>query len=200
MNEIIQYIRTNWIEITGAILSIIYISYSIRQHILLWLFGLLSSCFYTLIFIEAKLYADMSLQLYYVLISIYGWIHWKYGNKANHHTELATTSMSRREIITTSIATVGIYLLYWLVLTHFTDSPIPILDSIVGALSVVGTWMLAKKQIENWLVWIAVDAFCIGLYAWKGLYPTAILFFIYTVMAVIGYRQWKVQLHKKVPL
>lgn len=132
----------------------------------------------------------MSLQFYYVVISIYGWINWKQG-RPDTGEELPATQMSKRLFLNLCIATALIYFAYYLVLAKFTDSTIPKADSLVGALSVIGTWMLARKLIENWLVWIVADGLCVGLYVYKALYPTAILFIIYTLMAIVGYWQWK---------
>lgn len=137
----------------------------------------------------------MSLQFYYVVISIYGWINWKRGEQ-DSGKELPTTQMSKRLILNLTFVTGLIYFVYFLILSKFTDSTIPKADSLVGALSIVGTWMLARKLIENWLVWIVADALCVGLYIYKGLFPTAILFVIYTGMAVVGYFQWKNSLCK----
>jgi len=190
MQTILTYIQTNWIEIVGAILSLIYLYLSIKQMVSLWFFGIISSLFYIVVFFQSKLYADMSLQYYYVFISIYGWIHWKKGTTENNK-ELPAIRINNRFIIISVVATAVIYIIYYLVLLNFTDSTIPKSDALVGALSVIGTWMLAKKFIENWLVWIVADALCIGLYIYKGLYPTSVLFAIYTVMAWVGYLQWK---------
>lgn len=187
---VLSYLQTNWIEITGAILSLIYLSLSIQQKVSLWFFGIVSSLFYIVIFFQSKLYADMSLQFYYVIISIYGWINWKKGLDENGE-ELSTNQLSKGLFLYLVIFTALLYIVYYLILSKFTDSTVPKIDSLVGALSVVGTWMLARKLIENWLVWIVVDAICIGLYIYKGLYPTAILFITYTLMAVVGYWEWK---------
>ena len=186
----INYIQTHCIEIVGAILSLIYLDLSIKQKVSLWFFGIISSVFYIVIFFQTKFYADMSLQFYYVFISIYGWLNWKRGNQGSGE-ELPTTQLSKRLLLNLVVATGLIYIVYYLILSKFTDSTIPKADSLVGALSVVGTWMLAKKFIENWLVWIVADALCVGLYIYKGLFPTAILFIVYTVMSVVGYWQWK---------
>jgi nicotinamide mononucleotide transporter len=187
---ILDYIQTNWIEIVGAVLSLIYLYLSIKQKVSLWFYGIVSSVFYIVVFFQTKFYADMSLQFYYVVISIYGWINWKQGAQDTGE-ELPATQMSKRLFLNLCIATGLIYLAYYLVLAKFTDSTIPKADSLVGALSVVGTWMLARKLIENWLVWIVADGLCVGLYVYKALYPTAVLFIIYTLMAVVGYWQWK---------
>ena len=188
----ISYFQTHWIEIVGAILSLIYLDLSIRAKVSLWFFGIISSLFYIVVFFQTKFYADMSLQLYYVLISIYGWINWKSGEKGNH--ELPTAKLTKKLSLILVLATILIYFIYYLILSRFTDSIIPKSDALVGALSVIGTWMLAKKLIENWLVWIAADALCVGLYLYKELYPTAILCIIYSVMAIVGYWQWKKKL------
>lgn len=190
MQDIINYISKNWIEITGVILSLIYLYLSIRQKVGLWFFGIISSIFYTVVFVESGLYADMSLQVYYIAISIYGWIHWKKGH-ISQKEEIPATFMASKDWIIAVIGTVVVCLLYYFILTRYTDSTVPVTDSIVGALSVVGTWMLAKKFIENWLVWIVADAICVGLYIYKDLYPTSVLNVIYTIMAGVGYWQWK---------
>jgi len=187
---VIPYIQTHWIEIVGAILSLIYLDLSIKQKVSLWFFGIISSVFYIVIFFQTKFYADMSLQFYYVFISIYGWLNWKRGNQGSGE-ELPTTQLSKRLLLNLVVATGLIYIVYYLILSKFTDSTIPKADSLVGALSIVGTWMLARKLIENWLVWIVADALCVGLYIYKGLFPTAILFIVYTVMSVVGYWQWR---------
>lgn len=175
-------------------MSLVYIYLSIRQKVSLWFFGIVSSLFYIVVFFQTKFYADMSLQFYYVFISIYGWINWE---KAKEQTgvDLPPRKASRRLWINLSIATLVIYFIYYLILHRYTDSNIPKADSLVGALSIIGTWLLARKYIENWLVWIAVDGFCVGLYIYKGLFPTAILFVIYTVLSVDGYWQWRKTMH-----
>lgn len=184
-----NYIQNNWVEISGAILSLIYLYLSIKQKASLWIFGLMSSVLYVVVFIQSKLYADMSLQFYYVFISIYGWINWKFGREVVEH-ELPVKRLSRKMILILIGITILIYGAYFVLLNYFTDSKVPKFDSLIGALSVVATWMLARKYIENWLVWIVADGLAIGLFAYKELYPTAILFIVYTVMSVVGYRQW----------
>jgi len=187
---IFEYIKTNWIEIVGAILSLIYLYLSIKQKLSLWFFGIISSLFYIVIFFQTKFYADMSLQFYYVVISIYGWINWKHGDDLAGK-EMPAAQLTKRLLVNLCIATGLIYIIYYFILSRFTDSTIPKADSVVGALSIVGTWMLARKLIENWIVWIVADGLCVGLYFYKGLYPTAILFIIYTFMAAVGYWEWK---------
>lgn len=187
-----EYIQANWVEIAGAIISFIYLYFSIREKSALWIFGFLSSLLYIWVFFHSKLYAEISLQLYYLVISIYGWITWRQKSVTTHETVLHITRItSIQHIVLYFLSAVGVYFIYYFVLVYLTDSPVPLADSFVGSLSVIATYMLAKKKIENWLVWIVVDAFAAGLYFYKGLYPTTVLFVVYTVMAVVGYFQWK---------
>lgn len=195
MNDILDYITKNWIELLGAVLSLIYLYLSINEKVGLWLFGLLGAVLYVYVFFVAKLYADMSLQLYYVFVSIYGWIIWT-RKIADSDNKLKISFLNKKQYLSYLLGTIVIYLIYLVVLKKFTDSPIPYMDSVVGALSVVATYMLAKKKIENWLVWIVVDAFAAGLYLYKQLHPTFVLYIVYTIMAVVGYYQWKKLMRK----
>lgn len=189
-----QYFLDNWLEMTGAVLSLLYLFFSINEKSALWLFGFLSSALYIAVFFDARLYADVSLQCYYLGVSIFGWINWtrKRPDTTHTNTQLQVSKIiGTKKWTTYALATLLIYLIYLMVLLHLTDTDVPYADSIVGALSVIATWMLAKKKIENWLIWIAVDAFAAALYFYKGLHITAGLFIIYTVMAYIGYRKWQ---------
>jgi len=196
MEITIKWLSGNYIELLGAILGFAYIFFSIRQNILTWPVGLLTSLLYTWVFFDSKLYADMGLQIYYVIISIYGWYEWVSGksNSTGNKVALKITRLTINLGLVLAAVSVVIFLLMWYVLKNFTDSPVPFADSLATALSIVATWMLARKILEHWLVWIFVDAFSIGLFWYKGLHPTVILFVIYTFMAVVGFIQWKKEL------
>jgi nicotinamide mononucleotide transporter len=184
----------NKIEVIGALLGLLYIFFSIRQHILTWPTGLLTSLLYIAVFFKSGFYADMGLQFYYAGISLYGWYYWLKGGKSARilSGEQAPVKRMPKKMIPGSIAvTVGIFLIILLILLQFTDSTVPYMDSLTTALSVTATWMLAKKMIEHWLIWVFVDLVSAGLYVYKGLWPTVALFLIYTVMAVVGYIEWK---------
>ena len=195
MEVVFTYLQANWIELLGSVLSIIYLYLSIKQKASLWIFGFLCSALYVVVFFQSKFYADMSLQFYYLGVSVFGWISWKAG-KPENRKELPvkrTTPLSGAIIL---IIALVLYFLYYFILSEYTDSPLPKADAFTTALSIVATWMLARKMIEHWWLWIIVDSVSAGLYFYKALYPTAILFVIYTIMAIIGYRQWKKSLPK----
>jgi len=192
----IKWLSGNYIELLGAILGFAYIFFSIRQNILTWPVGLLTSVLYIWVFFDSKLYADMGLQMYYVIISIYGWYEWVRGN-SNYSDSKVVLKVNRITLqlgLSLGLASFIIFMLLWFILKNFTDSPVPFCDSLATSLSIVATWMLARKILEHWLVWIFVDAFSIGLFWYKDLHPTVILFAIYTIMAVVGFIEWKKEL------
>ena len=202
MSEIIlEWLLSNKIELLGAILGLSYIFFSIRQSILTWPTGLLTSLLYTFVFFRSGFYADMGLQVYYVVISIYGWYYWLKGSESSdelQHNDLPVRKVSAALFWKLSFAAVVIYVILLFILLRFTDSDVPFMDSGTTALSIVATWMLAKKYIEHWLIWVFVDFFSAGLYIYKNLWPTVVLFLVYTAMAFLGYIEWKKDLSKKV--
>lgn len=185
------WIGGNKVELLGALLGVLYIFFSIRQHILTWPVGLLTSILYIIVFFRSGFYADMGLQFYYVFISIYGWYYWLKGGDKKGEEDLPVRKITRDVLIKSTLATVLIYAFILFILIRFTDSTVPFMDSFTTALSIIATWMLAKKYIEHWYIWIIVDTVSAGLYVYKNLYPTVILFLVYTVMAIIGYFEWK---------
>jgi nicotinamide mononucleotide transporter len=190
-NEILEWLAGNKIEILGAILGILYIFFSIRQNIFTWPTGLLTSALYIFVFFQSKFYADMGLQVYYVGISIYGWYYWAKGKKPED-TETVPVKRTRKILwIKMGVVAALLYGAILFILLNFTDSPVPFMDTLTTALSIVATWMLARKYIEHWLIWIVVDVISVGLYIYKDLWPTVILFVVYTIMAVLGYIEWK---------
>ena len=191
MELIGTWISENNIELIGTVLGIVYVFFSIRQNILTWPTGLLSSLLYVWVFFVSKLYADMSLQIYYVVVSIYGWYEWMHGNKDDGKVTLEISRVTLKSGYLLTIISFVLFLLIWFVLKKYTDSPVPAADALATALSLVATWMLARKILEHWLVWIFVDTFSIGLFLYKELFPTVFLFIVYTIMAILGYFEWK---------
>ncbi len=193
---LIDWLSKNYIEILGAITGLIYLYFSIRQIIWLWPLGIITSLLYIYVFYHVRLFADMSLQVYYFFISIYGWVHWVHGSKRQDSDgQIPVTGITPGVWVILIAVSMGLTVISGYVLKFYED-PLPYLDAFTTAASVVATWMLARKMIENWLFWIVIDAVSMGMYIYKGLYPTVILFLVYTFMAFIGFRQWKKDLKK----
>ena len=196
----IDWLSDNYIEIAGAIAGIVYVFLEIRQHIWLWPVGIITSAIYAGVFFTGKLYADMSLQVYYLVISFLGWYWWVIGTGHRAHgaeeekvkkgMALQVTRLKLRTGMVLAIVFIFLYAIMWYILSHFTDSPVPEWDSFLTSLSVVGTWMLARKIYEHWFLWIIVNAGSIVLFIIKGLYPTIILYIVYLVMSFIGLKEW----------
>lgn len=184
------------IEIMGAVTGLIYLVFSIKQNIWLWPWGIVTSLLYIYVFFEAKFYAGMSLQFYYFGISIYGWYFWRTGSKKEGNDKVPVIHASLRECLIFILVTIVLTVISGYGLDHFTDSPLPFWDSFTTSGSIVATWMLARKYLEQWLFWIIIDAVSLGTYIYKELYPTVVLFSVYTGMAVIGYYQWRKELIK----
>ncbi len=187
----IDWLINNWIEVFGVISGLLFLYFEIKENYLMWPLGLISSALYLVIFFKSKFYADMSLQIYYVVISLYGWYFWTKAGKTDKKEDVPIRQLKSKEAYMYLIISGIIFYFYSVILVKYTDSPLPYWDSFTTALSIVATFMLTRKIIEQWLVWIVVDAVSLSLYIYKGLYPTSILFAVYTALAIVGYLQWK---------
>lgn len=185
-----DWLAQHYVEVLGVMLSIIYLVLSIRQNILLWPVGILSAVIYMIVFYESKFYADMGLNAYYFVISIYGWINWS-GAARKERGEPPVISLHLKQGLILFLVMIAFFFIIGYLLDHYTDSPIPYWDALTTAGSIVATWMLTRKILEHWIVWVFVDLISMGLYIYRGLYPTAFLFLVYTSMAVVGYLQWR---------
>ncbi len=188
-----NWLIDNYIEVLGVILSITYLILSIKQNILLWPMGILSAALYIIVFFQSKFYADMGLNFYYVVISLYGWATWASERKRTG-VKMQVKLMRGKKALLAFVSFVVFFVIIGVVLDKFTDSPLPYWDALTTSGSIVATWMLTRKYIEHWILWVAIDLISMGLYLYKGLYPTAILFVIYSIMAVIGFIQWNREL------
>lgn len=204
------WFQNNYIEIFGAVTGIIYVFLEIRQNIWLWPLGIITSAVYIWVFFENKFYADMSLQVYYLVISVLGWYWWRNegrgireivakGEKegrseetnAKYKDELQVTKLKLKTGIILSAGFIFLFAVMRLGLSKFTDSPVPGWDSFITSVSIVATWMLARKIYEHWYLWIVVNFISALLFFTRGLYPTVILYIIYGIMSFAGLVTWK---------
>ncbi|PLX06943.1 MAG: nicotinamide riboside transporter PnuC [Marinilabiliales bacterium] len=191
MSLIIDWIVANWVELAAAILGLIGITLQIKQNSLYWLTSIIMVSLYIYVFFVSGFYADMSFQFYYLVVSIYGWYFWLTVKDKQQKSEIRTSRLNKNQWIYSILVSSAFYILIYLILYKFTDSEVAIGDAFTTSLSFVATWLLARRILENWLFWIVIDAVSTGLYIYKGLYPTAILFTVLTILAVVGYIKWK---------
>ncbi|TWV07332.1 nicotinamide mononucleotide transporter [Bacteroidaceae bacterium HV4-6-C5C] len=211
------------LEIIGTFVGLIYLWLEYRASIYLWIAGIIMPAIYLVVYYKAGLYADVGINIYYLLAAIYGWIVWRYGNHLKQYfrrkklgmdvetatidnnpeeksdEELPITKVSLRKLPILTVAFSLAFISIALLLIHYTDSTVPWWDSFITALSIIGMWMLARKYIEQWLIWIVVDAISAALYLYKGLEFTAGLYAIYTIIAIFGYFKWKKLMIKSRP-
>ncbi|HSO77880.1 MAG TPA: nicotinamide riboside transporter PnuC [Bacteroidales bacterium] len=205
-----EWLADHFIEIFGALTGILYVFLEIRQNILLWPLGIITSAVYIYVFRENGFYAGMVLQFYYVVISVYGWRVWSREQGAwgsdppagGEQTDSGAAGneqgkgmiVRRIDFKTGVICAVVAIVLWgglWYTLDRWTDSPVPLWDGLITSMSVVATWMLTRKILEQWHVWIFANVVATVVYLAVGMYPTAILFMVYAVMAVAGLREWR---------
>jgi nicotinamide mononucleotide transporter len=184
-----EFSEAHYIEILGVITSILFTIFSIKQKPVAWIFGFFSAIFYAIVFYQNRLFAEMYLQGYYLFISIYGWFYWLKGKKQDEK-QVSTQHVFLKLLMIVLIVDIAINLLLWGILRQ-TSSEYPFMDSFITTVSIMATWLLARKFIESWILWIVIDMIAVGFYLYLKLYPTTILFIIYSILAIIGYFEWK---------
>lgn len=179
----------NIFELVAVIFGIVSVYLSTRQSIWSWPTGIVNVTMYIVVFWQSKLYADMGLQVVYLALSIYGWYEWLYGGKG--HTELHVSRTPRRLAILLAVAGAGTAALLGTFLSRHTDASLPHLDATATATSLVAQYLMTRKYVESWLVWIVIDVVYVGMFIYKGLYLTAGLYAVFFALAVAGWRAWR---------
>ena len=192
METIAQYFNNfGWVEaidLAGLVLGLIYLWLEFKASIWLWLVSVIMPIVHGYLYWERGLYADFGMEVYYVLAAVYGYAMWRWsrsrGGEGEKAAELPITHFPLRRVLPVAIVGLALWAgIYW-ILTTYTDSSVPVCDSMVAL------WALAQKYAEQWLLWLVVDLVCTVLYIYKQIPFTAALYGFYTVMAVLGYRQW----------
>ncbi|MFZ6849817.1 nicotinamide riboside transporter PnuC [Undibacterium sp. RuRC25W] len=181
-------VTTNLLELISFLLAVITVALTIRQIHWGWLFSIVSSGLYAAVFFDAKLYGDMGLQGMFILVSIWGWWQWWRGNSEDER--LQVTSLSLRQKIFFMVLWGALFAALVVFLKRYTDTDVPYADGFLTAGSLVGQFLLSRKKLENWTIWIIVDVLYVGLYLYKNLQLTALLYAVFVVMAVMGLRSW----------
>jgi nicotinamide mononucleotide transporter len=189
VNILLSALRNDWLEVTAVAFGIISVYLSVRQNIWSWPTAIVNVLLYFLVFRQARLYADMGLQLVYFVLSVYGWYEWLYGGtdrtllKVSRATPKISLVLAAMVIV--SVAVLGT------LFARITDAALPYLDSTTASTSLAAQWMMTRKILENWAVWIAVDVVYVGMFIYKSLYLTAGLYAVFLVLAAMGWAQWK---------
>jgi len=187
-NIIVAAQAMTWYEVVAVIFGLLSVWYAKKENILVFPTGIISVLLYVYICFQWKLYADMGVNFYYFIMSVYGWVVWTSKSDGDAVTPISKNT-NQENIISLSLFAL-FFIVMSFVLSNYTDSDVPYWDSLTTGIFLVGMWLMAKKKIENWIAWIIGDMISIPLYAYKGLYLTSFQFVVFLGIAVAGYVEW----------
>lgn len=186
------------LQILGLSIGLVYLYYEYHASHKVWIAGLVMPLVSMFVYYRKGLYADFGMNVYYLLMAVYGYLAWtgrlSRGRKARakkEEAQLRIRHLPARDCLWLLPATAALWVAIAMFLLNATDSNVPWADAFTTAMSITGTWMLARKYLEQWFAWILVDAVCVALYIYKDIYPYAALYAVYTGVAVLGYLKWK---------
>ena len=183
-----------FLDILGFVVGFVYLVLEYKASIWLWLASIVMPAIDMVLYFKAGLYADFGMAIYYCLAGVYGYMSWKWFKRSDQRSgrrgERPVTRYKRAHILPSAAALLLLWFGIWWMLTHWTNSTVPVADAFTTALSIVALWALAQKYAEQWLLWLVVDVVCCILYVTKGIPFKAAIYGLYTVVAIFGYRKW----------
>lgn len=183
------------LEILGFCIGILYLWWEYHADAKVWIASMIMPAISMWIYFRKGIYADFGINIYYLIIAVYGYVAWKrgFGREKREPRPISHTPLWAWGVVAAATGALWAALAWFL--GNHTDSTVPVADAFTTALSIVAMWMMARKYAEQWLAWLVVDAVCVGLYAYKGLIFYPILYAIYTIIAMFGYRKWLRLMH-----
>ncbi len=175
-------------ELLAVVLGVAYLLLAMRESLWCWYAAFASTAIFLVLFWRVNLLMESALQVYYLVMAVYGWWQWQHGDDSNRGLTISRWTRQRHIMAITAILVAA--LISGALLHHYTQAAMPYLDSFTTWGAVLTTWMVARKILENWLYWLVIDSVSIFLYVNRELYLTALLFIVYLVIAVFGYRKW----------
>jgi nicotinamide mononucleotide transporter len=186
--RVVEFVVAHWLEIVATLFGAVCVYLSVRQSVWTWPTGLVNVLLFVVVFWQARLYADMGLQVLYAGASIYGWWAWLHGGQAGGELHVTRTPVRWLLGLFAAGAVSSVALGTWL--QAHTNASLPYLDASLSSFSVVAQWQMTRKWIENWMLWIVLNAVYVGMFINKQLYPTAAQYALFLVLAVMGLRDW----------
>ncbi len=177
------------LELFAATLGVIAVWLTVKQNPWCWPIGLVMVLVYSWIFFEVKLYSDMLLQVIYAALQLYGWWQWTRAGDAHHGREVSR--LGKHAVASGLAIGAACSLLLGAAMAHWTDAAQPWLDAFLTAFSLVAQWWMAQKRLQCWPLWIVLDCIFVGLFLYKGMYVTAALYGLFTLLAIQGWRSWR---------
>ncbi len=182
-------LQTTRIEALAVLFSIAYVILAAYQNNWCWPAAIISVSLYIYICFTAKLYSETGLQVFYLAMGFYGW--WQWTKKSIENKKINITTIDFKKHVLIVLSGIGITLPFYFTTKNYTDAALPFSDAFVTAFSLIATFMVTKKILENWIYWIVIDSIAIYIYMNRGLQLTAVLYFIYVIIAVVGFINWR---------
>jgi nicotinamide mononucleotide transporter len=194
MNNTIQigFLQTTIIELVAVTFGLCSVWSMKKESILAYPFGIVNVLIYVYICFSAKLYAYASINVFYAVMSAYGWYVWS--RKDESSGKIRITRLSEKSLIINIAAIILFFILLRILLVRLTDSIVPTLDALTTSIYIIGMWLLARKKIENWIAWIIGDVISVGLFAYEKLYFSSFQFLVFTIIAILGFFEWRKKL------
>jgi nicotinamide mononucleotide transporter len=179
-----------WLEIVAFVLAVAMVLANLRVKVIGWPLAIASSLLYALLFADSRLYGEATLQLFFITVACWGWWQWLRGTTGDGRP-LRVRTLPAKQRVLAAAATLAAWPLLGLLLDLATDSDVPYFDALPTVASITGQILLGRKFVENWPVWVAVNVVSVGLFAFKGLWLTVLLYAVFTLLAVLGWRAWQ---------
>lgn len=182
--------QLNYVEVAAVVASFLCVWLYTRQNVWSWPTAIVAAALYLFVFFQARFYAQLVLQGVYIVISIYGWYQWLYGGAEQGALKVSRVTRTTA-LVLTGIVGGGMAAMMYVLTTYTNDAAVPFWDALTTAMSLAAQWMLAKKILENWLVWIVADVIYVGMFIYQELYPTALLYAGFLILATHGFFAWR---------
>ena len=183
-----QLRQTSIPELIAVVLAVAYLLLAVKEHIACWYAAFVSTAIFLVLFFEVSLYMDAALQVYYLIMAVYGWYEWKWGDKGESPLPISIWPLKYHVIAISAVAVATT--ISAVLLTRYTSDQLPWLDSFTTWGAIVTTWMVARKVLDNWPYWLIIDGVSIYMYMNRGLYFTAFLFVLYVIIIGFGWIAW----------
>lgn len=187
ITPLLEYVRNDWVELLGFVFGVATLWLLVLQNIWNWPVGIANNVFYVVVFFQSRLFADMTLQVFFIAVSIAGWYLWLRGGE--HHERLLVRRTPPSQMFAT-LATGAVLTAFWSLLLVRINDAAPLLDAGTAVFSIAAQYLMARKYVENWYLWIVIDVVSIGLYAYKHLLLTAVLYAIYLAFCGAALAAW----------
>jgi len=188
-------LATSWLEAAAVIFGILSVWFARKENIWVYPTGIVNVLIYVYLCFFAGLYADMAINGFYFVMSVFGWYNWTRRDEMQNHKPISALSL--KEWVFYLIIVIVSFGLIYFVLSRYTNSTVPIFDGFTTSLFIVGMWLMAIKKIENWIFWIIGDLLVIPLFASKGLVFTSVQYIVFLILAIMGYVEWRKRLADK---